>query len=427
MNIPFLDLKAQYKTIKDEVLPEINNVLDNTAYVLGKPVAEFEKAFASAHNAKYCYGVGTGTAGNHIVLWALGVGPGDEVIVPANTFIATAWGATLCGATPVFVDVHPESYNMDPAKIADAITMKTKAIVLVHLYGQPTDFDGIKENLKAKKFAETQKGIFEHQINGQKIYLVEDCAQAHISEYLPGVINDANNVNTERHVEESSISGSTQNIITRGKGKRVGGLGIASSFSFYPGKNLGAYGEGGAVMTDDDELARKFKMLRDHGAEQKYYHQIYGHNYRMEGIQGAVLGVKLKHLDDWTNGRRRAAAKYKELLKDVEGIKLPVEMDYSKHVYHLFVIQIRSQKSEVRSQRRDELQKYLNENGVSTGLHYPIPLHLQPCFEHLGYKKGDFPVTEELAEQGLSLPMYAELTDEQIEYVCSTIKSFFHK
>jgi len=402
MNIPFLDLKAQYKTIKDEVLPEINNVLDNTAYVLGKPVSEFEKAFASAHNAKYCFGVGTGTAGNHIVLWALGIGPGDEVIVPANTFIATAWGATLCGAKPVFVDCHPESYNIDPSKITDAVTTKTKAIVLVHLYGQPADVDGIKESLKSKKFVETEKGVLEHQINGQKIYLVEDCAQAHISEY---------------------------------KNNRVGALTFASSFSFYPGKNLGAYGEGGAVMTDDDEMARKFKMIRDHGAEQKYYHQIYGHNYRMEGIQGAVLGVKLKHLDDWTNGRRRVAAKYCELLADVEQIKLPKEMEYSKHVYHLFVVQVSGQRtgdggqrSAVSGQRsavREELQKYLGENGISTGLHYPIPLHLQPCFEHLGYKKGDFPVTEELAEQGLSLPMYAELTDEQIGYVCSKIKEFF--
>ena len=377
MNIPFLDLKAQYKSIKEEVLPAINDVLDNTAYVLGKPVAAFEQEFAKAHNAKYCSCVNSGTAGNHMVLWALGVGPGDEIIIPANTFIATAWGATLCGATPVFVDCHPESYNIDPKKIEAAITPKTKAIVAVHLYGQAADIDPLK--LIAER---------------HKLYLVEDCAQAHIAEY---------------------------------KNSKVGSLGIASSFSFYPGKNLGAYGEGGAVMTDNDELARKFKMIRDHGAEQKYYHQIYGHNYRMEGIQGAVLGVKLKHLEDWTNGRRRVAAKYKELLRDVEEIKLPKEMDYAKHVYHLFVIQVRGQKSEVRSQRRDELQKFLGENGIATGLHYPVPLHLQPCFDHLGYKKGDFPVAEELAEQGLSLPMFAELTNEQIAYICTCIKRFFEK
>jgi len=377
MNIPFLDLKAQYKTIKDEVLPEINDVLDNTAYVLGKKVQAFEQAFAQAHNSKYCYGVSSGTDGNHMVLWALGIGPGDEVIIPANTFIATAWGATLCGATPVFVDCHSESYNIDPSKVEASITPKTKAIVAVHLYGQPADMDPLIEI--AKK---------------HNIILVEDCAQSHIAEY---------------------------------KGKRVGALGYASSFSFYPGKNLGAYGEGGAVMTDNEELAKKFKMIRDHGAEQKYYHQMFGHNYRMEGIQGAVLGVKLRHLYDWTNGRRRVAKKYYELLKDVESLILPKEMDYAKHVYHLFVVQVKSLDNNQRTVVRDELQKFLGENGIATGLHYPIPLHLQPCFSHLGYKRGDFPVTEALAEQGLSLPMYPEMTDEQIEYVCGKIKEFFKK
>lgn len=395
MNIPFLDLKAQYKSIKDEVLPEINEVLDNTAYVLGKKVQAFEEAFAKVHNAKYCYGVSTGTAGNHLVLWALGIEHGDEVIIPANTFIATAWGATLCGATPVFVDCHPESYNIDPSKIGGAITPKTKAIVAVNLYGQPADFDEITKELSNIDFQLADKGVYVHTKTGQKIYLVEDCAQSHISEY---------------------------------KGKKVGSLTKASSLSFYPGKNLGAYGEGGAVMTDDEELAKKFKMIRDHGAEQKYYHQIYGHNYRMEGIQGAVLGVKLKHLEDWTNGRRRVAARYVELLKDVEGLKLPKEMEYAKHVYHLFVVQILSDKvTKKQSDKRDELQKFLAENGVSSGLHYPVPLHLQPCFEHLGYKKGEFPVAEELAEQGLSLPMFPELTDEQIEFITTKIKEFLIK
>jgi dTDP-4-amino-4,6-dideoxygalactose transaminase len=385
MQIPFLDLKAQYRSIKDEVLPEINKVLDNTAYVLGKPVFEFEKAFAEAHNAKYCHGVSSGTDGNHVVLWALGVGPGEEVIIPANTFIATAWGATLNGAKPVFVDCHPESYNIDPEKIGAAITEKTKAIVAVHLYGQPADIDGIKEKVKSKKFKEVDSGVFIHEDTGQTIYLVEDAAQAHLAEY---------------------------------KGKRIGALTKACSFSFYPGKNLGAYGEAGAVMTNDDELARKFKMIRDHGAEEKYNHVMFGHNYRMSGIQGAVLGVKLKHLPEWTEGRRRVAAKYNELLGDIEQIKLPKEMDYAKHVYHLFVIQVFNGK-------RDELQKYLGENGIATGLHYPIPLHLQPCFGDLGYKKGDFPITEKLAEQGLSLPMYPELTDEQLNYISEKIHEFF--
>ncbi len=394
MNIPFLDLKAQYAFIKDEVLPAINDVLDNTAYVLGKPVAEFEKAFAEAHNSKYCYGTSSGTDGNHMVLWALGIGPGDEVIIPANTFIATAWGATLCGATPVFVDCHPESYNIDPAKVAAAISPKTKAIVAVHLYGQAADIDGVKEQLIIENFELREKGIFIHKTSGQIIYLVEDCAQAHVAQY---------------------------------KGNPIGSLGLASSFSFYPGKNLGAYGEAGAVMTSDESLGKKFKMIRDHGMDKKYYHEMYGHNYRMEGIQGAVLGVKLKHLEDWTNGRRKVATKYKELLKDVDGIKLPKEMDYARHVYHLFVVQVKNVKGEMRNEKRDKLQKFLSENGISTGLHYPIPLHLQPCFEHLGYKKGDFPVAEELAEQGLSLPMYAELSDDQINYISKKNHEYFSK
>jgi dTDP-4-amino-4,6-dideoxygalactose transaminase len=368
MNIPFLDLKAQYNSIKDEVNPAIQNVLDNTAYILGKPVAEFEKAFAEAHQVKHCYGVSSGTDGNHLVLWALGIKAGDEVIIPADTFIATAWGATLCGATPVFVDVDPESYNIDPKKVEAAITPRTKAIVAVHLYGQTSDMDPLKEI--AKK---------------HNIFLVEDCAQSHLAEY---------------------------------KGQKAGSLGNAASFSFYPGKNLGAYGEAGAVTTNDADLGLLFKKIREHGSIKKYYHEVYGHNYRMEGIQGAVLGVKLKYLNGWTDNRRRVAAKYNELLKGVSQIKLPKEMAYGKHVYHLFVIQ---------AQNRDDLQTYLNNNGVATGLHYPVPLHLQECFKHLGYKKGDFPVTEQLADNCISLPMFPEMTDEQIGYVVETIISFYKK
>lgn len=371
MQVPFLDLKIQYKSIKNEIDPAIQNIIDNTAFVLGKAVSEFETAFAQGHNVKHCLGVSSGTDGNHLALWALGIKPGDEIIVPANTFIATAWGATLCGAVPVFVDCEDESYNIDPLKIEQAITKKTKAIVAVHLYGQSADLDPIREI--AKK---------------HNLFLVEDCAQAHSAEY---------------------------------KGKRVGGLSDTASFSFYPGKNLGAYGEGGAVTTNNDEVAEKVKMLRDHGAVQKYYHELLGHNYRMEGIQGAVLGVKLKYLDKWTNERRHVAEKYKNLLKNLLEIKLPQEMSYAKHVYHLFVIMV----NDGGSVRRDELTKYLNDKGISTGLHYPIPLHLQPCFKNLGYKKGQFPVTEKLAESGLSLPMYPELNDEQIGYVCDSIKHFF--
>jgi dTDP-4-amino-4,6-dideoxygalactose transaminase len=367
MKIPFLDLKAQYASIKDEVLPAITGVLDNTAYVLGKPVADFEAEFGREHGVKYCYGVSSGTDGNHMVLWGLGVGPGDEVILPTHTFIATAWGATLCGAKPVFVDCDPESYNIDPKKIEAKITPRTKAIVAVHLYGQAADMDPIIEIGRKHKIA-----------------VVEDCAQSHFAEY---------------------------------KGKRTGGLATASSFSFYPGKNLGAYGEGGAACTNDPELARTFKMIRDHGAEKKYMHEIEGHNYRMEGIQGAVLGVKLRHLGAWTEARRKNAALYNKHLAGIPGLVTPKEMPYAKHVYHLYVVRV---------PKRDELQKFLDGKGISTGLHYPIPCHLQKVFAGLGYKKGDFPVTEKAADEILSLPMFAELTEEQIKYVADSIREFLH-
>ena len=375
MKVPFLDLKAQYNSIKEEVNPAIQKVLDNTAYILGKSVKDFESDFAKAHNTIYCIGTSSGTDANHLVLWALGIGEGDEVIIPANTFIATAWGATLCGAKPVFVDCHPESYNIDPTKVEAAITNKTKAIVAVHLYGQSADMDAL--NNIAKKY---------------NLILVEDAAQAHLAEY---------------------------------NGKKIGGLSKATSFSFYPGKNLGAYGEAGAVVTNDESLAKKITQLREHGQSEKYYHETFGHNYRMEGIQGAVLGVKLKHLYRWTNGRRSVAKQYTELLSKQKNIQLPKEMDYAKHVYHLFVIKVNGNNLAERKLKRDQLQKFLGENEIASGLHYPVPLHLQKCFEHLGYKRGDFPVTEELAESGLSLPMYAELTNEQIQHVANSINKFF--
>lgn len=371
MQVPFLDLKVQYQSIKNEINPAIQNVLDNTAFILGKAVNEFENAFAKAHNVNHCLGVSSGTDGNHLASWSLGIKSGDEIIIPANTFIATAWGATLCGAKPVFVDCDPESYNIDVNKINDAITPRTKAIVAVHLYGQPADIDPVIKLCREKN-----------------IFLIEDCAQAHLAEY---------------------------------KNNKVGGLSEVACFSFYPGKNLGAYGEGGAVTTNSEEIANKVRMLRDHGALQKYNHESLGHNYRMEGIQGAVLGVKLKHLDKWTEGRRSVAAKYKEMLSDFEHVILPKEMEYAKHVYHLFVIRVNDGKSET----RDKLVKYLNEKGISTGLHYPVPLHLQKCFLNLDYKRNDFPVSENLAESGLSLPMFPELSNIQIEYVTEKIIEFF--
>lgn len=366
MKIPFIDFKKLHEPVRAEIDSEIKNVIDNNAFILGKTVTDFENDFAKAHDVKHCVGVSSGTDANHLALWVLGIKAGDEVIMPANTFIATAWGATLCGATPVFVDCEPDSYNLDPKKIEEKITPNTKAIVAVHLYGQPADLDAIREIA-----------------DKHNLILLEDAAQAHIAEY---------------------------------KDKKIGGQSIAASFSFYPGKNLGAFGEGGAVTTNDDEIAAKVKMLRDHGSNKKYYHEMYGHNYRMEGIQGAVLGVKLKMLKEWTDKRRAAAKKYNDLLKDIKEIELPKEMSYANHVYHLFVIQ---------TKKRDELQKFLIDNDIASGLHYPVPLHLQKCFDHLNYKKGDFPVTEKLADQCLSLPMFPDLSDEQIEFVCEKIKHFF--
>ena len=287
MQVPFLDLKIQYKSIKKDIDPAIQNVIDNTAFILGKVVSDFEENFAREHQVKHCLGTSSGTDGNHIVLWSLGINPGDEIILPANTFIATAWGATLCGATPVFVDCHPKSYNIDPEKVEAAITKKTKAIVAVHLYGQPADLDPLREIARR-----------------HNLYLVEDAAQAHLAEY---------------------------------KGQKVGGLSDACSFSFYPGKNLGAFGEGGAVTTNNDQTFDLMKKIRKHGQEQKYYHSTFGHNYRMEGIQGAVLGVKLKYLPGWTEGRRRAAEKYRSLLGDLDNIVLPTEMPWAKHVCIIFM------------------------------------------------------------------------------------------
>ncbi len=375
MQVPFLDLKIQYQSIKKDIDPAIQNVIDNTAFVLGKAVSDFEEKFAEAHQVKHCLGTSSGTDGNHMALWALGIKPGDEVIIPANTFIATAWGATLCGATPVFVDCHPENYNLDPAKVEDAITDKTRAIVAVHLYGQPADLDPLREIAKR-----------------HNLFLVEDAAQAHLAEY---------------------------------KSSKVGGLSDACSFSFYPGKNLGAYGEGGAVTTNNDEIFNYMKKIREHGQSQKYYHSTFGHNYRMEGIQGAVLGVKLRYLPEWTDGRRKVAAKYSQLLGDFDRIVLPAEMSWAEHVYHLFVIKVKPKNQSKRNETRDNLQKFLNQQGISTGLHYPVPLHKQECFSTLGYKSRDFPVTEELAETGLSLPMFPELNDEQINFVAGKIKEFF--
>ncbi|MGK2864822.1 MAG: DegT/DnrJ/EryC1/StrS family aminotransferase [Chitinophagaceae bacterium] len=366
MKVPFIDLKQNYLSVKKEVLMELNEVLENTQYILGPKVSAFEKNFAKFHEVEMCYGTSSGTAANHLALWALDVGPGDEVILPSNTFIATAWGATLCGATPVFVDCDPGSYNINPDLIEAKITSRTKAIVAVHLYGQPADMTRIKAI--AEKY---------------NLYLVEDAAQAHGAEY---------------------------------NGQKVGGLGKIASFSFYPGKNLGAYGEGGAITTNDSALAYKIKIIREHGSEEKYQHIMLGHNYRMEGIQGAVLGVKLKYLEKWFHERRRKAGLYKKYLGDIKELRLPQESANVKHSYHLFVVV---------AQKRNALQAFLKSRQIETGLHYPIPLHLQHCFKFLGYQKGDFPVSEFMAQSSLSLPIFPEITEEQIIYVAEQIKSFY--
>lgn len=361
--IPFVDLRAQYLSIKAEIDEAIARVLETTAFVLGREVEAFEAAFAEYVGARFCVGLNSGTAAVQLAVMACGIGAGDEVIVPANTFFATAEGVSTAGASPVFVDADPDSYNLDPARIEAAITERTRAIMPVHLYGQAADLDPVFE------------------IAGRhKLLVIEDAAQAHGSLY---------------------------------KGKRVGPLSDAGCFSFYPGKNLGAYGEGGAVVTNDEAVARRVRLLRDHGSEQKYRHEIVGYNFRLEGIQGAVLGVKLRHLDKWNDLRRAHAARYNELLAG-SPLTLPRELAYARHIYHLYVVQ---------ADERDALQQRLSEAGVQTGIHYPIPIHLQPAYASMGHKAGDFPEAERQARRVLSLPMFPELTDEQIEKVVEAISN----
>jgi dTDP-4-amino-4,6-dideoxygalactose transaminase len=361
MTVPFVDLRAQYLSIKAEIDEAIARVLETTAFVLGREVEAFEAAFAEYVGARFCVGVNSGTAAIQLAVMACGLGAGDEVIIPANTFFASAEGVSTAGATPVFVDADPVSYNIDPSRIESAITERTRAVMPVHLYGQAADLDPILD-IAAR----------------HNLLLIEDAAQAHGSLY---------------------------------KGRRVGALSQAGCFSFYPGKNLGAYGEGGAVVTNDAEVARRVRLLRDHGSEQKYRHEIIGYNFRLEGIQGAVLNVKLRHLDKWNDLRRAHAARYNELLSGTS-LQLPREMPYARHIYHLYVVQ---------TNERDALQKRLSEAGVQTGIHYPVPVHLQPAYASMGHKPGDFPESERQAARVLSLPMFPELTDEQIKRVAEAI------
>ena len=363
MNVPFLDLKAQYASIREEVGVALQQVLDQTAFAGGPFVARFEKEFASFCESPHAVAVGSGTEALWLSLLALGVGPGDEVITVPDTFIATAEAISYCGAKPVFIDVEPATYNMDPDKLEGAITGKTKAVIPVHLFGQMADMDPI--------LAIARK---------HKLFVVEDASQAHGAEY---------------------------------KGKKAGSMGDLGCFSFYPGKNLGAYGEGGAVVTGNPVYDKKIRMLRDHGQDKKYHHGMVGWNARMDGIQGAVLSVKLKRLPAWNEARRKNASIYDDLLKKIDGISIPQRAVYAKHVYHVYAIRVKN---------RDSLIAALAAKEIHCGIHYPIPLHLQEAYRSLGLGRGSFPVSEKCSAEFVSLPMFPELSGEQIEWVVGEIR-----
>lgn len=361
MKIPLVDLKSQYRSIKDEVNKAMDAVLEETAFIGGENVKKFESSFAAYCKASYCVGVGNGTDALYIALRALGVGAGDEVITAANSFIASSEAITMTGARVVFADCDPDSYCMDPEGVRKAITKKTKAIIPVHLYGRPADMPALK------KIAD-EHGLF----------LVEDAAQAHGAEI---------------------------------GGKRVGTLGHVACFSFYPGKNLGAYGDAGAIVTNDSELASKCRMIANHGRVKKYDHEFEGVNSRLDGLQAAILSVKLRHLEEWTEARIGVARKYNEALAGTSLI-LPGCPAEIRHVYHLYV---------VRTEDRSGLQERLQEAGVSTGIHYPIALPYLQAYRYLGHGPEDFPVAAPFSQRILSLPIYPELTDIQIDYVCDSI------
>jgi len=365
--IPFLDLKAQYRQIKPQIDAAVMGVVESGNYVLGPQVEAFEERFADYCAVRHCKALNSGTSALHLALLAAGVGPGDEVITVSMTFVATAAAILYCGARPVYVDVDPVSWTMDPACVEAAITPRTKAILPVHLHGLMADMDPIMEIARR-----------------HKLVVIEDAAQAHGAEY---------------------------------KGRRIGSIGDMACFSFYPGKNLGAYGEGGAVTTNDAAFAKRLRMLRDWGSEKRYYHDIKGGNYRMEGVQGAVLGVKMKYIEGWTESRRKNAALYNKLLEGTPYVtpKTPSDLRHVSHVYA------------IAHPKRDALQTYLTEKGVSSGIHYPVPVHLQKCFSELNHKPGDFPHSEKAAAQTLSLPMYPELKAEQIEEVVAALKSWPEK
>lgn len=360
--VPFLDLKAQMQSLRDEVLEALAAVTDTSAYILGPHVERFEQAFADYVGASHCVAVNSGTSALHLALLGAGVGPGDEVITVPMTFIATCWSISYVGATPRFVDIDPDTCTMDVAQVRAAITPRTKAILPVHLYGQPADLGPLLEIAR------------EHGIP-----LVEDAAQAHGAAW---------------------------------EGQAAGSLGLCGCFSFYPGKNLGACGEGGAVTTSDAAIAARMRALRDHAQSQRYHHAEVGYNYRMDGFQGAVLSIKLRHLESWIEARRQAARRYHQLLADLP-LKLPVEAPGRRHVWHLYV---------VRHPERDRLRAALERDGIQTGLHYPIPVHLQQAYASLGYERGAFPVAESVADECLSLPIFPEITEAQQQAVADALR-----
>ena len=368
MTVKYLDLKKQYESIKPEIDMAIRQVIDETAFSYGKYAKEFEKNFAAYLNTSHLLGTSSGTSALHLALLGMDVNRDDEIITVPNTFISTAEAISHSGAKPVFVDVDPMTYLMDPAKLEDAITPKTKVIIPVHLYGQPTDMDEIIKI--AKK---------------HNIYVLEDACQAHGAEY---------------------------------KGKKAGNIGDAGAFSFYPGKNLGAYGEGGACATNNSKIAKVIELYRSHGEIRRYYHDVIGYNYRLDGLQGAILNVKLNHIDSWNEKRRKIANLYNEMLKEVGDIVTPYETADRKGVYHIYGI---------RTGHRDTLREYLTNNDVQSAIHYPVPIHLQKAYSYLEYKKNDFPIAENQMETELSLPIYAEMSNEDIEIVVNKIKDFFNR
>lgn len=364
MKVQFAAFDKMHNEIKEEVLKKFEEVYANNWFIQGKELEAFEEEFAAYCGAKYCIGCGNGLDALFLILKAYGIGEGDEVIVPSNTFIATALAVSYTGATPVFVEPTMELFNINPLKIEEKITNKTKAIMAVHLYGQPADMDVILDIA---------------QKHGLKV--IEDSAQAHGALY---------------------------------KGKRIGALGDAAGFSFYPGKNLGALGDAGAVVTSDKKLAEKVRALGNYGSDYKYHHIYQGNNSRLDEVQAAMLRIKLKNLDRWTEDRRATAERYLTEIKN-NRIVLPKEAEYAKHVYHVFAI---------RSEKRDELAAYLEENGIMTNKHYPIPIHLQGAYEHLAMKEGDLPIAECISKTQLSLPMYYGMTKEEVSYVIEKLNAF---